>query len=270
MSVRKLYSVLITAFLLGTVWFVSSAPLDSSEGAPTQRPTLTATMALTPSPTAPNTPRPSQTPSPTNTLRPAPTHDLTRCPLSAAFVRDVTIADDSEVAGGIEFTKRWDLRNDGSCTWPDGCELAYVSGHRLTGYRSVSVSPLAAGQSRYVAVPMRAPKYPGTYESKWRLRFGDHYFGPTIWVRFSVPDAASRAAVLAAPTAKPLAAADIGYTCDRCIKGNVSYKSGERIYHLPGCPYYDTTVINPKYGERWFSSEAEARAAGWRKAYNCP
>ena len=50
------------------------------------------------------------------------------------------------------------------------------------------------------------------------------------------------------------------------IKGNVSFNSGERIYHVPGQHYYDATIITPAKGERWFCSEAEARAAGWRRA----
>ncbi len=50
------------------------------------------------------------------------------------------------------------------------------------------------------------------------------------------------------------------------IKGNVSIDSGERIYHVPGQDYYEATKISPQYGERWFCSEQEARAAGWRKA----
>ncbi|ACS59920.1 conserved hypothetical protein (plasmid) [Rhizobium leguminosarum bv. trifolii WSM1325] len=50
------------------------------------------------------------------------------------------------------------------------------------------------------------------------------------------------------------------------IKGNVSIGSHERIYHLPGQEYYEKTNISPRYGERWFCSEAEARAAGWRRA----
>ena len=51
----------------------------------------------------------------------------------------------------------------------------------------------------------------------------------------------------------------------RCvIKGNVS--SNGRIYHLPGSTSYDETRIDPSQGERWFCSEAEARAAGWRPA----
>lgn len=55
-------------------------------------------------------------------------------------------------------------------------------------------------------------------------------------------------------------------SCD--IKGNISINSGERIYHVPGQEFYDDTVIRTEYGERWFCTEAEARAAGWRRAKN--
>ena len=49
------------------------------------------------------------------------------------------------------------------------------------------------------------------------------------------------------------------------IKGNIS-RAGERIYHVPGQANYDRTRIDTRAGERWFCSEAEARAAGWRRA----
>tara|TARA_R110002049_G_scaffold46486_5_gene135077 strand:- start:888 stop:1553 length:666 start_codon:yes stop_codon:yes gene_type:complete len=49
------------------------------------------------------------------------------------------------------------------------------------------------------------------------------------------------------------------------IKGNISAK-GERIYHTPGQEFYSRTRINTAKGERWFCSEAAARAAGWRRA----
>ena len=48
------------------------------------------------------------------------------------------------------------------------------------------------------------------------------------------------------------------------IKGNIS--SSGQIYHLPGQEDYDATRISAGKGERWFCSEAEARAAGWRRA----
>ena len=49
------------------------------------------------------------------------------------------------------------------------------------------------------------------------------------------------------------------------IKGNIS-SSGERIYHVPGGQFYSKTNVNTGAGERWFCTESEARAAGWRKS----
>ena len=49
------------------------------------------------------------------------------------------------------------------------------------------------------------------------------------------------------------------------IKGNISI-TGERIYHVPGGQFYSQTIVNPRRGERWFCSEQEARAAGWRRS----
>ncbi|WP_245435025.1 phospholipase D-like domain-containing protein [Methylocystis rosea] len=48
------------------------------------------------------------------------------------------------------------------------------------------------------------------------------------------------------------------------IKGNINRK-GERIYHLPGERDYARTRMDKGKGERWFCSQEEAVAAGWRK-----
>lgn len=47
------------------------------------------------------------------------------------------------------------------------------------------------------------------------------------------------------------------------IKGNIN-SQGERIYHVPGVRSYGPTRIDEGKGERWFCSEQDARAAGWR------
>ena len=49
------------------------------------------------------------------------------------------------------------------------------------------------------------------------------------------------------------------------IKGNIN-REGEKIYHIPGQRDYDKTIIDTSKGERWFYSEEEAVAAGWRRA----
>ena len=50
------------------------------------------------------------------------------------------------------------------------------------------------------------------------------------------------------------------------IKGNISINTGNKIYHLPGMEDYESTVITLTKGERWFCTESEAIANGWRKA----
>jgi micrococcal nuclease len=49
-----------------------------------------------------------------------------------------------------------------------------------------------------------------------------------------------------------------GSCSDPKIKGNINSK-GEKIYHVPGDPWYDKTVP-----EQWFCTEADAEAAGYR------
>ena len=49
------------------------------------------------------------------------------------------------------------------------------------------------------------------------------------------------------------------------IKGNIS-SSGVAIYHVPGQSSYDETIIDPGKGERWFCTEDEAVANGWRRS----
>ena len=54
------------------------------------------------------------------------------------------------------------------------------------------------------------------------------------------------------------ARASVSSSCD--IKGNQN-RRGQWIYHLPGMPYYEQT-----HAEQMFCTEAEAQAAGYRRA----
>lgn len=53
------------------------------------------------------------------------------------------------------------------------------------------------------------------------------------------------------------------------IKANVT-ENNEPTYHLPGCKAYTITKIQLHHGDRWFCTEKEAKAAGFRKAQTCP
>jgi micrococcal nuclease len=59
---------------------------------------------------------------------------------------------------------------------------------------------------------------------------------------------------------------DFSNSADPVIKGNISIRSGERIYHVPGGEFYEATQIDETGGERWFCTEAEAASAGWRRS----
>jgi hypothetical protein len=50
------------------------------------------------------------------------------------------------------------------------------------------------------------------------------------------------------------------------IKGNISYNTGEKIYHLPEDQFYDVTEIDESNGEEWFCSAEDAEDAGFRRS----
>ena len=60
----------------------------------------------------------------------------------------------------------------------------------------------------------------------------------------------------------PAASASDGAPGECRIKGNIS--GSGKIYHVPGSDAYAKTKIDESKGERWFCTEDEARAAGWR------
>ena len=86
-----------------------------------------------------------------------------------------------------------------------------------------------------------------------------------IWAgEFTPPEDYRRDERDEAPAPRGDSPAPSGPRCNGCnIKGNINGE-GERIYHVPGSSSYDNTVIDESRGERWFRTETEARAAGWR------
>jgi hypothetical protein len=88
-----------------------------------------------------------------------------------AFVSDVTIPDGSVMAPGQAFTKTWEIRNVGSCTWNTNYALIYVFGTPM-GVASVVNLPssVASGATADFSVNMVAPSAAGHYRSYWRFR----------------------------------------------------------------------------------------------------
>ena len=57
---------------------------------------------------------------------------------------------------------------------------------------------------------------------------------------------------------------DFSGTAQPVIKGNVDKRTEERIYHVPGGLLYSTVVVIDADGDRWFCSEDEASASGFK------
>ena len=51
-----------------------------------------------------------------------------------------------------------------------------------------------------------------------------------------------------------------------CIKGNISRRNNEKIYHLPFDQQYDKVKIEPNKGEKFFQTVKEAENEGFRRA----
>ena len=86
----------------------------------------------------------------------------------------------------------------------------------------------------------------GAFDYPWDWRRGDRTVDP----KATKPQSSAVATVAAG---------------DCKIKGNISAK-GEKVYHTTESPFYAKTSINTSKGERWFCTEREAKAAGWRPA----
>eukprot|EP00300_Choanocystis_sp_HF-7_P042564 c9301_g1_i1.p1 GENE.c9301_g1_i1~~c9301_g1_i1.p1 ORF type:complete len:394 (+),score=76.13 c9301_g1_i1:132-1313(+) len=90
--------------------------------------------------------------------------------LRARFVKHVTVANDSPVNAGDEFTKTWRVRNESNVAWPEKVEVVVVGGDAsLAVQASVSVrGAVAPNTEADVSVACRAPTTPGSYQTFWR------------------------------------------------------------------------------------------------------
>lgn len=133
----------------------------------------------------------------------------------------------------------------GDCTRADGASVAgwMVEHGQALDWPKYSDGAYAAQQAKAQAA--KVGLWVGSFQTPWdwRAQHSDDVQAPA--------------------TSTPLFAFGGNAGCN--IKGNIS-ANGERIYHVPGQKYYSVTIIDQAKGERWFCSEAEAIAAGWRRS----
>lgn len=92
------------------------------------------------------------------------------CINRAAFVRDVTIPDNSRMDAGETFLKTWRLRNSGTCAWDERYTVSHVGGPLMSAPPSFPLAgPVRAGQEVDLSVSFRAPVADGIYRSDWMI-----------------------------------------------------------------------------------------------------
>lgn len=150
-----------TVDALSTSLAINKTPIPTSVG-PTTQPVVTNTLA------------PSATPLPTATpIPPLPTVTTMPCDI-AAFVRDVTIPDGTVFFPNTVFTKTWEIKNVGSCTWNSNYALVFHTGNIFGAPASKPLmepgQAVTPNQTIKISVQMTAPGSLGKFESYWRLK----------------------------------------------------------------------------------------------------
>jgi hypothetical protein len=217
------------SFRVSQSWFASAMGVHDvrviaydDENQASDAATIRVTVESLPGPTA--TPAPLASPTPTP--GPEPTGPG-GCIYDAAFVTDVTIPDNTELAPGTDFVKTWRLRNSGTCDWGTNFQFVFVGGGDQMGApAAVSVSPTAAGATVDVSAPFKAPQQPGTYRSQWRMRAPDGQdFGDRPFVQIVVPPPATPTPQVT-PTATPGPKPDLDITL---VAGNLALEVGQTM-----------------------------------------
>ncbi|MFW6136098.1 MAG: NBR1-Ig-like domain-containing protein, partial [Chloroflexota bacterium] len=146
----------------------------------------------------------------------------TPCLPDAAFVQDVAVPDGAEFLPGESFTKVWRMRSSGCAPWESGTRFVFVSGDRMAAPDGVAVPDTSVGDTADIAVEMRAPDSPGTYQGNWRMESPDGaLFGDRVYVKIAVaqptPTRDSR------PTVSILIKNETGGTLSLTLRGPASY-----------------------------------------------
>lgn len=103
------------------------------------------------------------------------------------LINDRPISSGSTMQPGQEFTKEWQVANTGTCEWPLGYRLIFVSGNAMEGNSTRPNNPIDPGKWTTLHVNLTAPSKEGTYSGYWQLSDGaGHTFGSTLGVTITV------------------------------------------------------------------------------------
>ncbi len=157
---------------------------------------------------------------------------------------------------GQNFTKGWQVKNTGTCTWDSNYRLDFASGQQMGGQPVAVSRQVAPGETYDFQVPMVAPLKAGDHQGLWQMHNASNQaFGERLKVNVKV---VAGPTPTPAPTQTPVAG--ISFTVDR-----TNIKQGE-------CVNFSWNVQNVKEvyfyaeGERW----QDHGVAGQGSQRECP
>lgn len=135
-----------------------------------------------------NQPPPAQ---PTNTTLPtATTQPTSSTPCDKASLVSETIPDGTTFGTDEAFTKKWVIKNEGSCTWNSSYEWVFSAGENMSGPASKALTngTVAPGQTVEVSLNLTSPSNMGTYRGTYQIRNGSGQIFTTngFWVEIEV------------------------------------------------------------------------------------
>jgi len=202
---KRINVVFILAFILGACNLPEASSSSGVANIHTvAAQTVAARMTDSGTDTAPTTPQLSQTAAlPSETMLPPtavstflPTLD-TECD-HIAWGADITIKDGTTLKPGQVFTKTWQLKNSGTCSWTSDYALVLVSGHAMQApaYVQITTDSVEPGKTVDISITLVAPQEPGEYQGFFKLRnadgvnFGLDDSSKPFWVKIRVGDEA--------------------------------------------------------------------------------
>lgn len=128
---------------------------------------------------------------PTNTTPPtATTQPTSSIPCDKASLVSETVPDGSEFAADEPFTKKWVIKNEGSCTWNSNYEWVFTTGENMSSpaTKSITSGTVAPGETVEVSLDLIAPSNPGIYRGTYKMKNsnGQIFTANGFWVEIEV------------------------------------------------------------------------------------
>jgi uncharacterized protein YkwD len=173
MSGKVLSIILLAGILLSACGGQATQGTDTATAQPAETATTAPSATGTPVPATPaeipltGETQSASSPSPSLTPTPFVPDNAADCINKASFVSDVSIPDNTPVAGGEAFTKTWRVQNTGTCIWWSGYTLTHYSENAMSAPASVPLPVTNPGETADLSVNLVAPSAPGTYRGNF-------------------------------------------------------------------------------------------------------